>query len=293
MIKIICLMTAFALAPTPSAGSEKKQVTAEEYVHKYQLIKRNWEIRYILQSADVGFFKIRSERARKNNAENRRAHRPVKYREFEGLFDPNFTFAYSKINALAIEVIVFDRDGRVISPHHSKFTLIGKRTDLDYVTLIEKDNWAEPPYHLAYWFMGLSGADADFAPAVCDIDDFQRYRKGWKVERYSPSGNFGCREWTDQLHDYERPYIDVTSYEKEGTFIKEFTGWSRFADPPKPVIGRNDKTWLCLFDCPGGEPPGVIADIAAWAKKNGYPVPRPPDKQPTFPDADFENSAEE
>ena len=293
MIKMFCMMAIFSLASAQSNGSEKQPMNGEEYAHTYQLIRRVWEIRYILKSADVATMKLRAERALEQNASVKKGDQFVRDRRYEALFDPDFTFPFTKLDTWGTQLTLFDRDGRVVSPHHSKFTLIGKRTDLDYVELIEKDNWAEPPYHLAYWFMGLSGADADFAPAVCDIDDFQRYRKGWKVERYSPSGNFGCREWTDQLHDYERPYIDVTSYEKEGTFIKEFTGWSRFTDPPKPVIGRNDKTWLCLFDCPGGDAPGVIADIAAWAKKHGYPVPRPPEKQPTFPDADFDNSAEE
>jgi hypothetical protein len=318
MIKNFCLMALLWMAAVQAFADNKVQ--SETYAKKYGLIKRPWEIRYVLRGEELTMMQIKAEQARVNNEEIVQNHMDLDALEYDGLFDPTHTFAYSKPDTLAVELILFDRNGRVMTPNHSTFPLMGRHRffrstgdlhddlspadassrkvkpasfQLDYIELIELGNWSSPPYHLAYWLTDPSGTHASFVPAVCNDDDFDRYRQGWEVKGFLFRGNFGCREWTYQLFDKTRPYIDVTSYEKEGTFIKEFTGWSRFTDPPKPVIGRNDKTWLCLFDCPGGEAPGAIADIAAWAKKHGYPVPRPPEKQPTFPDADFDNSAEE
>jgi hypothetical protein len=81
----------------------------------------------------------------------------------------------------------------------------------------------------------------------------------------------------------------VTSYVREGkvypkyTYIRDFIGWARFGDK-KPVIGKHEKDWYCLHDCPAGEKPGLIADIKAWSTKNGWTVPKPPTKAPTFVD---------
>ncbi|MBX9901413.1 MAG: hypothetical protein K2Y28_11585, partial [Burkholderiaceae bacterium] len=69
-------------------------------------------------------------------------------------------------------------------------------------------------------------------------------------------------------------------------YIRKFLGWARFGDK-KPVIGKHIKTWVCLLDCPNGDKPGIIPDIKKWAKKNGWTIPKPPEKQPQFPDADF------
>jgi hypothetical protein len=113
------------------------------------------------------------------------------------------------------------------------------------------------------------------------------YGKLFKPDEFSTT--FGCREWAYQLYDDARPYIDVTSYVpkgktfEHGTYIREFIGWGRFGDK-KPIIGKHRAVWYCLYDCPNGEQPGPIADIKAWAQKNGWPVPKPPTKVPTFPD---------
>ena len=65
------------------------------------------------------------------------------------------------------------------------------------------------------------------------------------------------------------------------------TGWGRFDVPPKPVIGKAFDTWVCFYECPNGEAPGIISNIKAWAKANSWPVPKPPKKQPMFPDREF------
>ena len=97
------------------------------------------------------------------------------------------------------------------------------------------------------------------------------------------------------MHKLERPYIDVTSYvPKEprnsphnsyphGTYTLPLIGWGTF-DRQKPVIGKHADTWYCLHECPGGEQPGPITDIAAWAQANGWAPPKPPTRMPVFTD---------
>ena len=63
---------------------------------------------------------------------------------------------------------------------------------------------------------------------------------------------------------------------KRTTYIKAFLGFSRFDSPVKPVIGNHQGQWYCITDCPAGDAPGPIADIKAWAKRSGWPVPERP-----------------
>ena len=89
---------------------------------------------------------------------------------------------------------------------------------------------------------------------------------------------------------FVQPYIDVTTYhDKQGkkTHIGRFIGWMGFGDAPRPVIGKHGDYWLCLHECPDGEKPGLIADIANWTGKRGWPLPRP---TPYFPDAELKPS---
>jgi hypothetical protein len=84
---------------------------------------------------------------------------------------------------------------------------------------------------------------------------------------------------------FVQPYMDVTTYhDKAGkkTHIGRFVGWMGFDDAPRPVIGKHGDYWLCLHECPDGEKPGVIADIADWTGKRGWPLPKP---TPYFPDS--------
>jgi len=46
---------------------------------------------------------------------------------------------------------------------------------------------------------------------------------------------------------------------------------------------------LAQCSCPNGEAPGIILNIRLWAARNGWPEPRPPKKQPMFPDREFKH----
>lgn len=274
----------FFVASASAAQALAAETAYSGYAKKYQLIERPWEIRYILLVEDMGMMKAGAILARKEMQDHVEAE-PGTYRSYAALFDPLRSVTLSRLSKMGLQLVAYDRKGNVTSPHHGAAQLIGKRTDLDRIVLFESGLLDAPPYGLAFWFQGLSENDSNFAPAVCAMSDFKRYRKRWHTDFLQ--GNFGCREWTAQLHNEGRPYIDVTSYEKGGAFIKEFIGWADFRDAPKPVIGKHEKTWWCLHECPEGEAPGVIPDIAAWTRRHGFPLPKRPRKQPEFPDADF------
>jgi hypothetical protein len=143
---------------------------------------------------------------------------------------------------------------------------------------------------MLHWSQGIPG-NLSFGPGPCTLLDKRRYEDDWKSGGYP--GDFGCREWTAQLFDDERPYIDVTTYTKSDNFIGEFVGWSRFKDAPKPIIGMNGKTWLCLHECPAGERPGIIKDIKAWTSKHRYPMPARPAYQPEYPNKNYKDDLNE
>ena len=90
----------------------------------------------------------------------------------------------------------------------------------------------------------------------------------YKLE--SEEGLFYCNDWSKQLANPDRPWIDVTSYEKRGPRVRKFQGYGLFG-VIKPVVGKHYKTWICFADCPDGKP-GPIADIKAWSKKYELPV---------------------
>jgi hypothetical protein len=60
------------------------------------------------------------------------------------------------------------------------------------------------------------------------------------------------------------------------TRIRPFVGFSRFDSPVKPVIGNHRGQWYCITDCPVGDAPGPIADMSAWLKRSGWPMPKKP-----------------
>jgi len=206
------------------------------------------------------------------------------YLSADALFEPTATFDVPGARTIGIILLTFDETGRVKNPKGILGRMSAKRSRLDDLVLIQDDTLDPDPYHFAEWSQGIPG-DVTFSPAVCSPDDNRRYVAGWNVETYT--GNFGCREWTAQLYDRKQPYIDVTSYARHGTFIGALTGWSRFEDPPKPVIGKQGKVWLCLHECPRGEKTGVIPDIRAWTTRHGFPMPVRPSKQPLYPNADY------
>jgi hypothetical protein len=227
--------------------------------------------------------------ARKFNAEHASSRHGRIYLDAAALLDPTFTFAVPGGEPVAVVLLAFDRKGLVLHSRGALRGMMAKRSVLGNLALIH-DRAGANPYYFAEWSQGVPG-DASFSPAVCNSDDRYRYKEDWSIN--DPSGGFGCREWTEQLYHRDQPYIDVTSYSPRGNFIGELVGWSRFEDPPKPVIGLQGKTWLCLHECPAGEQPGVIRDIKAWTAKHGYPMPKRPSKQPRFPNADYKDDFNE
>ncbi|PUE24049.1 hypothetical protein B9Z52_17235 [Limnohabitans sp. Jir72] len=207
---------------------------------------------------------------------------------------------------LVVGVIEFDKNGWVTTPHSFGKPLRGRLNSLrpsGYIVLSPGDALNDPVGTLGDWFIGLNEETADgVTPALCGSDsmyepmrssqEYYVYGKQYKVkESWSSTPPFQCREWAWQMHDAERPYIDVTNYvPKEpqygyshGTYILPFIGWGTF-DRQKPVIGKHANTWYCLHECPNGDQPGLIADIAAWANANGWTPPKPPTRMPVFTD---------
>jgi hypothetical protein len=166
-------------------------------------------------------------------------------------------------------VITFDQKGRVTSPYGWKPGLIGHINRLMEVSLAIDNSPSDLIFNVGTWYTGASSDETQYTPAICSDKDMEkRYKRDFKADRFDSFGTFGCREWGYYLKSDEHPYIDVTSYFKDGsTYIRPFIGWGRFDTPPKPVIGKQGKAWMCLHDCPGGAAPGVISDIAVWADR--------------------------
>jgi hypothetical protein len=216
-------------------------------------------------------------------------------------FSPSVTIPSPEYPAIdepfSIIQIAFDKDGFVTTPNAESAPLRGRIDRIQSVVLSMGEEPRNLEYLIAFWFTGLGDVSTHWAPAICVSDQkpdaaqvrSDGYLYGRLFKPHAQSTTFGCREWAYQLYDPERPYIDVTSYVPkdeyfpEGSYVREFIGWARFGDK-KPVIGKHGKTWLCFHDCPGGDKPGAIPDIKAWAARNGWNVPKPPTKAPTFPD---------
>jgi len=245
---------------------------------------RPWEIRYVLFAENASLMRSGLAYSKKFNEQQTRRGKQKIYLNADALFEVTNTFTVQEARAIGIILLTFDARGHVLNQRRILGNMAARRSRLDDLVLIRNDTSDPDPYHFAEWTQGIPG-DVTFSPAVCSSEDNRRYEADWDVGNHV--GNFGCREWTAQLYDRAQPYIDVTSYATHGTFIGSLTGWSRFEDPPKPVIGRHGKTWLCLHECPAGEKPGVIPDIRAWTTKHGFPMPTRPSKQPLYPNADY------
>ncbi|WP_305821115.1 hypothetical protein [Massilia brevitalea] len=253
-------------------------------------LDRPWEIRYVLFAEEAWRMQSEISVSRRLNAEQKTPGKERIYLSAAALFKPTSTPAVPGEKPIAVVLLTFDRSGHIVNQQGTLGKMSGKRNMLDTLVLISDAAPGAKPYYFAKWSQGIPG-DVTFSPAVCSSTDRSRYEAGWDIENYI--GNFGCREWTSQLYARDQPYIDVTSYSPRGTHIGESVGWSRFEDPPKPVIGRHGKTWLCLHECPAGEKPGVIPNIKAWTAKHGYPMPERPRKQPLYPNADYQDDLNE
>jgi hypothetical protein len=247
---------------------------------------RPWAIRYVLFVDSDHGLNIQIKVSREFNGAPEKPGKRMVYLRADEMFEPTATFKVRGFDPRVLVLIEFDSAGHVISNSRRLSAFTAKRTVLDYLVLVRTDSDEEQPYYLARWSQGIPG-DVSFSPAVCAGDDSSRYGDRWDRDSYA--GSFGCREWTAQLYQSDRPYIDVTSYSKHGNFIGEFVGWSRFTDPPKPVIGLQGKTWLCLHDCPEGEQPGIIPNIKAWTRKHDFPMPDRPARQPEYPNSNYKD----
>ena len=249
-----------------------------------------WEIRYLLFVNTQKRYAEAERLARQDNLSDGRNGKRNVYLDAKELIKAKLTFVTPKARSIALGLIVFNEHGEVISDDEELHKFTAKLSVLDSLVLVRKNAAEEKPYKLLYWSQGIPG-EMSIGPSPCTMLDILRYDDRWKRGGYP--GDFGCREWTAQLFNDQRPYIDVTTYTKRGNFIGEFVGWSRFKDAIKPVIGLNGKTWLCLYECPIGEQPGVIGDIKAWTRKHDYPVPTPPPYQPEYPNKNYKNDLEE
>lgn len=275
-------------------------------------IERPWEFRYFIRIDTVRHMKW----GIKDWQESLQAPKVGGLATYEGIFpysevarlrtsphDDDFDRSIAKL------VIEFDESGNIKTPHTGPQGLAGHLNRLYSIVLAAGSTESDWYFKLGHWYTGRSDDDLVFAPAICnykDMDDstaeIGRYRKGFAAG--FTHGNFGCREWGYYLKSDEHPYIDITSYQweddetkpanKKGrrpkklvAYVHATTGWGRFDVPPKPVIGKAFDTWVCFHECPNGEAHGIIPDIKAWAKANSWPVPKPPKKQPMFPDREF------
>nr|WP_315202726.1 hypothetical protein [uncultured Albidiferax sp.] len=295
---LLVLNSLLAAIPTNAADAEKPQERRGTHIW----IERPWNIRYVLVVEDGRSWTIGKKIAIESNAKPGQRH--FQWEEFfeptaEIEVKPHINFGKQSKETVAIE---FDKQGFVTSPNTHAGPLRGRLNRIQYITLSVGDGPVDRQYDLGNWFTGIGDASTDWAPGICGLkdtpspfsktDNLYLYGPKFEIDEFSPT--FGCREWAAQLYDDARPYIDITSYVREGktypkyTYIRNFIGWARFGDK-KPVIGKQEEDWYCLHDCPDDGKPGLIPDIKAWAVKNGWNPPRPPTKMPVFPDPPASN----
>lgn len=276
-------------------------------------IDRPWEYRYLLKvETEESFMSTRTDPP----FVSKRADEPASASFFgafppswivQGRDSEN---GLNKGERFAVLRVDIKEDRSVITPSDWGVPLEARLNEHRRIVLVPRESKPTKIIDVGNFFMGHFGAsDQRYSPAICADyfgDDVlpAHGNRGYRYvyQDFDPftHGYFGCREWAAQLYDGSRPYIDVTSYEyaldydkkiKSGPHkgdhslkkpltlapaIKHFIGFSRFEDPPKPVIGNHRGQWLCFNDCPAGEAPGPIADIKTWATKHGWDVPKPP-----------------
>ncbi|MYN37815.1 hypothetical protein GTP55_00345 [Duganella sp. FT109W] len=243
-----------------------------------------WEVRYLLFTNTQQRYAEGYRLAKLQNTLDGKKGKSYVYLDALELIKPTANFVTPGARTITTGIITFDQQGDVTTPDGELRKFSGKLSALENLVLVQRTAPMAKSYELLFWAQGIPGNLA-FAPGPCTMLDTLRYEDEWRSG--DKRGDFGCREWTAQLFNDARPYIDVTTYTKRGNFIGEFVGWSRFKDAPKPVIGMNGKTWLCLHECPAGETPGVIGDIKAWTRKHRYPMPVPPPYQPEYPNKNY------
>lgn len=291
------LFTILLCAICTYTGAVQAQSNTDNTQQESPWIDRPWDLRYVLHIKDQESWESSQRVAGRINAEPGK-----KYFSWSALFHPVFEvpvlqLKYTLDKSFSVVPIEFDQGGFVTTANTSPTPLRGKLSKTLSMVLIDGEDRNRPYSILGAWFTGLGDVSTHWAPALCDSNEapnavmvrFDTYLYGKLFKATSHSKTFGCREWAYQLYDDNRPYIDVTSYVpkdddfEHGAYIRDVKGWARFGDK-KPIIGKHETTWYCLYDCPNGEPPGQIANIKAWARANGWSAPKRPTKSPTFVD---------
>jgi len=282
-------------------------------------IERPWEYKYLFKIENLSSF----EESRRDTPKKRKPKTPAVLYFFGG-FPPTTVIKIPHLSAalidseLAVLRVDIQKDQKVSTPNDWGIPLEAHLNGFEDIVLSPLEGIADDRMiEVGHFFMGHYGAsDPRYSPAICQ-NSFGDNTSPTEISgRYVESnfdpisvGYFGCREWAAQLYDKNRPYIDVTSYEYEYDYEKpaikkgprkgfqpfkipltydprvhSLIGFSRFEDPPKPVIGNHRGQWICFNDCPDGAAPGLIDDIKVWTKKQGWPEPKPPRNVRAFKD---------
>lgn len=243
-----------------------------------------WEIRYILYIDSAQGLRQSVARAKRDNANELAWYPNDSVLNADALLLPTATFNVGRKTAIVTVLHEFHRNGDLISQDALLSRFKGRRMREDLLVLANRDDPLGRPFYFADW---ETDSERHYLPAPCTQRDHSRYSR--PSDYGSTDGSVGCHEWTAQLYRKERPYIDISTYADGRSFIGKLMGWARFEDAPKPVIGLQGKTWLCLHECPAGEKPGVIPDIKVWARKHAYPIPVAPAEQPEYPYSETED----
>jgi hypothetical protein len=276
-----------ATFPTATHAADGVQQSAA-----YRFSGRPWPIRYFLYVNDAELITRFNARAAETNLQIEKGTDNSLYRDYEEFFPPE-RILHTPSGKLGIVLLTFAPNGMLLTPKFNRFHFTATKTEIETLVLLKNGTWDKrnKPYHLAWWWE-LPGKHI-MSPAVCDGFDQFRYKTDDPKAKDS-IGGFGCREWSAQMQNSDQPYIDVTSYyDAEYHVVSGIVGWSGFENKPKPIIGKHMTTWICLHECPRGEEPGIIHDIQAWSRKHGFPLPKPPERQPEYPNSMFPNINEE
>jgi hypothetical protein len=290
---VLSAFVAYAASGAPIAQEDGSRVW----------IGRPWEFRYVLKIDKPRAFETDARIAKADHATDS----PDIARMVEMIMPDVKTYLipneyYESDNKVATLLMTFNEQGKVTSRYDWPHVLYGRLNRIGNLVLAPGNGPDDLQFRLGIWYTGRSSDEVGYVPAICTADDEERYRKGFSGN--TVTGGFGCREWGYYLQNPDYPYIDITSYQwgedyskkpnKQGkyplqreTYIRPVIGWGRFDVTPKPVIGRHGTNWICLYECPNGDAPGIIPDIKAWATKNGWPVPKTPKKMPMFPDRQY------
>ena len=205
----------------------------------------------------------------------------------EGFFPAYFVKAQGAKERLAAMHVNFDNQGKVTSKTLNNIPLIGYTTKHKALQLTTPEGFA-PTWEIKpfVYLESYEGSQLAEEPewsikrkTLCGYDERTRMQAELLAEEDGPAFNyklepeegiFYCNDWSKQLANPDRPWIDVTSYEKRGPRVRKFQGYGLFG-VIKPVVGKHYKTWICFADCPDGKP-GPIADIKAWSKKYELPI---------------------